>query len=201
VYTYIRFKWNKPPADAEDLTQDFFAQAFEKGFLARYDPAKARFRTFLRVCVDGLVSKANVAERRLKRGGGRVEGVDPSVLERRLAGRAAPDPSDPDGFFHREFVRELFGSAVEELREECSASGKQIQFVLFDRYDLQAEAAERPTYADLAAEHRLPATQVTNYLAAMRRRFRAIVLERLRALTGSEREFREEAAAVFGLAP
>lgn len=35
----------------------------------RYDPARARFRTYLRLCLDGFASNARKAERRLKRGG------------------------------------------------------------------------------------------------------------------------------------
>ena len=69
VYKYIRLRWNAAPEDAEDLTQDFFALAYDKGHLDRYDPAQSRFRTFLRVCVDGAVANARKAGARLKRGG------------------------------------------------------------------------------------------------------------------------------------
>jgi DNA-directed RNA polymerase specialized sigma24 family protein len=55
VYTYIRLRWRLSPEDAEDATQAFFADAFEKGWLDRYDPDRARFRTFIRVCVDRLL--------------------------------------------------------------------------------------------------------------------------------------------------
>jgi hypothetical protein len=44
-------------------------------------------------------------------------------------------------------------------------------------------------------------TTVTNRLAAARRDFRRLLLERLRAITSSEAEFREEARAVLGAEP
>ena len=47
----------------------------------------------------------------------------------------------------------------------------------------------------------MPVTQVTNYLAALRRRFRALVLDRLRELSASEAEFRAEARDVLGVDP
>ena len=72
VYKYIRIRWNKPREDAQDLTQEFFTRVIEKGFLDRYDPAKARLRTFLRVCVDGMVANEAKAAGRLKRGGDAV---------------------------------------------------------------------------------------------------------------------------------
>ena len=40
--------------DAEDFTQDFFSRLLEKDFLASYDPAKGKLRTFLRTCIDRL---------------------------------------------------------------------------------------------------------------------------------------------------
>jgi len=40
---------------------------------------------------------------------------------------------------------------------------------------------------------------VTNHLAAARRDFRRIVLDRLRAMTASEEEFREEVRTVLGI--
>jgi hypothetical protein len=59
---------------------------------------------------------------------------------------------------------------------------------------------ERPTYAQLAVELRLPVTQVTNYLAAARRELRALVLSRLRDLCASDTEFRDEARELLGRA-
>ena len=56
--------------DAQDLTQGFFLRAFEKDFFAAYDPAKGRFRTFLRACLDRHLANEHDAARALKRGGG-----------------------------------------------------------------------------------------------------------------------------------
>src|SRR4051812_43139795 len=69
VYKYVRLKWQAAPEEAEDLTQAFFARAFEKDFFSSYDADKARFRTFLRTCLDGFISNERKAAQRLKRGG------------------------------------------------------------------------------------------------------------------------------------
>jgi RNA polymerase sigma-70 factor (ECF subfamily) len=47
VFGYLRRKWRADDARAEDLAQGFFTLALEKDWLARFDPAKGRFRTFL----------------------------------------------------------------------------------------------------------------------------------------------------------
>ena len=68
VYKYIRLRWNRSTEDAQDLTQEFFARLIERGFLDTYDLAKARLRTFLRICIDRLVQNEDKSARRLKRG-------------------------------------------------------------------------------------------------------------------------------------
>jgi hypothetical protein len=56
---------------------------------------------------------------------------------------------------------------------------------MFQSYDLERPtAAARISYADLAREHGLDVTTVTNRLHAVRKRFRAIVLERRHSLPG-----------------
>jgi hypothetical protein len=57
------------------------------------------------------------------------------------------------------------------------------------------------TYAQLASEFGIPSTDVTNYLSWVRREFRRIVLDSLRQITQSEREFRDEARLLFGADP
>ena len=56
AYKYIRLKWHADNEDAKDLTQGFFAHAFEKNYFATYDARKASFQTFLRTCLDGFVA-------------------------------------------------------------------------------------------------------------------------------------------------
>ncbi|MGH9580978.1 MAG: RNA polymerase sigma factor [Terriglobales bacterium] len=129
VYKYIRLRWGKPNEDAKDLTQEFFARLMEKGFLDNYDPRRARLRTYLRVCADGMVANEARAARRQKRGG-----------------EAVMVPLDFE-----------------------------------------------------AAEEGIAVTDVTNHLAWARREFRRIALERLRAMTASEEEFRREARALLGV--
>ena len=41
-----RLKWRAEAADAEDLTQEFFARAMGDGLFEGYDPARAKFRTY-----------------------------------------------------------------------------------------------------------------------------------------------------------
>jgi RNA polymerase sigma factor (sigma-70 family) len=201
VYKYLRLRWSLPREDAEDLTQEFFALATEKEFFARFDPARARFRTFLRVCVDAQASNARKAAQRLKRGGSfRIVSLDVDAAEADLAPAATVSAQDADAYFRQEWTRDLLERSVETLRDRCRTFGKDVHFALFERYDLHAgDPDARPTYASLGAEFALPVTQVTNHLAFVRRELRRIVVERLRALCASEQELRAEVREMLGI--
>ena len=202
VYLYIRFRWRRGAADAQDLTQEFFARAFEREYLERYDPGKARFRTFVRTCLDGFLANHDKAASRLKRGGGLVSAVDFARADADLAARAPDEHADPELWFHREWIRGVFGEAVEGLEAHARRAGHATAFALFRRYDIDdADDAARPSYAALAAEYGITPAAVTNELAWARRAFRQIVLERLRSICASDDEFRAEARDLLGIDP
>jgi len=193
VIVVAMHQWSLQRADAEDLAHDFLAQAFEKGWLFRYDVSRGRFRTFLRACLSAFASTRSEAAGRLKRGGGAVHlDIDDVTV-------AAPD-AHLDGMFEREWVRSVLAAAVEGLRNECEQAGRPTTFAVFVAHDIAgAELTVAPTYASLADQFGIPVTQVTNYLNWARRRFRAHVLATLRALTVSDTEFRDEARALLGI--
>jgi RNA polymerase sigma factor (sigma-70 family) len=179
VRTYLRLRWRESLEDSADLTQAFFSKTIEAGTFTRYDPARGTFRTYLRTCLDRFVLNA------------RRKVPAPSLpLDIDIASSDEP----PEDVFHREWVRSLLTLAIDDLR----ASQDEVRFRVFERYDLN-DSGDTPRYADLAAEFGVTTASITNYLAAMRRELRMAVLNRLRELTMTEREFRSEARAVLGI--
>jgi RNA polymerase sigma factor (sigma-70 family) len=201
TYKYIRIRYHRSPEDAEDLTQGFFTRVVEKDFLAGYDSGKARFRTFLRVCLDRFVANQFQAQERVKRGGGKeVVPLDFAGAEVELQGGGAHGAITPEECFEREWIRSLFSRAIDALRARAASQGKALQLRIFEQYDLEGDSAgEKVTYGSLAREHGLSTTEVTNYLADMRRQFRAEVLESIRELTAGEEDFRREVRDILGI--
>jgi RNA polymerase sigma factor (sigma-70 family) len=203
IYKYIRIQWSAPEQDAQDLTQDFFTHAMESAFIERFDPARARFRTYLRTCLQRFLVNQRKAMTRHKRGGEfAFVPLDFATAEDELRLADPAVRADPEEFFRQESIRSLFSLAVEEVRARCQDAGKHVQFAVFERYDLiPSGPADRPTYQQLATELRIPVTQVTNYLAFVRREFRRAVLDNLREISGTDAEFREEAINLLGIDP
>jgi DNA-directed RNA polymerase specialized sigma24 family protein len=202
VYKYTRIKWNKASEDAKDLTQGFFAEALEKRFFDRYDPAKAKFRTFLRTCLDGFIANEAKAANRIKRGGGvTILSLDFEGAESQLLNAARPSPGAMDDYFDREWARSILTLSLERFRTRMIEAGKTTHLQLFERYMLVDDDQVKPSYKSLADQFRISTTDVTNYLAYSRRQFRAIVLDKLRELTVSDEEFRREARALIGVDP
>lgn len=199
VYKYVRIKWRANNEDGKDLTQGFFANAFEKNHLANYDARKASFQTFLRTCVDGYVANQQKAQKRLKRGGGvEMSSLDFSGAESELALHPPATNLSPEEYFQREWARNLFTIAVESLRRNYAQSANAIRFQIFERYDLE-DSPEKVSYNSLAKEFGLTPTIVNNHLAAARRDFRKILIEKLRQLTATDEEFRIAARELFGI--
>jgi DNA-directed RNA polymerase specialized sigma24 family protein len=199
VFKYIRLKWHASPDAAADLTQGFFLRAFEKDFFAGFDVSRARFRTYLRTCLDGFVANARKADARLKRGGGvTLVPIDFDEAERELGLRSANAIDDFDAYFHREWLRGLFAAAAARLREACALRGRVHRFAVFEHYDLAADENERPTYAELARRFAISPADVTNELAAARREFRRFVLDALREQCASDDEFDAESRLLTG---
>jgi RNA polymerase sigma-70 factor (ECF subfamily) len=191
VIAVLQRRWSLDLSDAEDLAHDFFAHALEREWLARYDAARGRFRTFLRSMLQAFASTAHESASRLKRGGQLTQvPIDATPLA---------SPSDIDRLFEQEWIRSVMTIALERLRLQCDDAGRATTFAVFVAHDVDgADAVPSVRYADLAARFGIPMTQVANYLHWARARFRTHVLDTLRDLTASDAEFRDEARALLG---
>lgn len=199
VYTHIRLKWKRESDEAKDLTQGFFVEVLENDFFAVFDPQRARFRTFLRVCLDRYLQKEDTAASRQKRGG-RVDHIPLDVAELENSLLSGSRSMSPEDSFDKEWVRSLLTLATTRLRTHCEQSNRESAFRVFEAYDLDpSDTATRPTYADLAVKLGTTSDDITNQLAYARKEFRRTVLELLRAMTATEEEFRDEARSLLGI--
>ena len=191
-HRYMQLRWRAGETEAADLVQSFFENVVRRGLLSTYQPARARFRTFLRTCLDHHAVDQHRRRSAQRRGGGAGE-VELSDAEPALADHAAVDP---DQLFEAEWLRHIMQLAITRLDERLTAAGKPTHAALFRAFHVGDGA---PSYAEAAAEHGCSVTDVTNWLHGARKEFRKIALELLRELTIDDDDFAAEAMAVFGI--
>jgi len=195
VYTYARLRWRMPASEAEDVTQEFFLRCFDHDTFAAYDPGKARFRTFLRVCLDRFITDRHRRQTAAKRGGGLLA-FDFAAAELELAA-TSDTTTEPELLFEQAWVQHVMALAVERLRTDLTGRGKLQHLRVFEMFHLE-DAPEPPTYAAVAKTLGISVTDVTNRLSYARRAFRSAAVTILRQITVDEEEFRDEMRALFG---
>src|SRR5947199_3676142 len=123
LYVYVRRQGNSPE-DAQDLTQDFFSRLLEKNYLAKADPERGRFRTFLLGSLKNFLVNEWKRAGRLKRGGGlEFLSIDANVAEDCYAAEPASD-SNPDAAYEQRWAVTLIEQVLAALRQEFNAADK-----------------------------------------------------------------------------
>lgn len=200
IEAYLRSRLRGDATRAEELTQAFFVAVIERDIFGAYLSEKAKFRTFVRVCLDRFAETAHRDANRQKRGGGTSSVSLDADGDRGPFEIADEGAEDAEALFEREFKRALIARSIQTLEERLTASNRAHYFHVFRRYDLHDGPEERPSYGVLAAEIGSTVTQVTNHLHAARKELRRVVATTLRELSASEEEFLDE-ARLLGVDP
>lgn len=153
VYALAR-KQGCSASDAEDLTQDFFAEIVQSEFLQRADRERGRFRSYLFTAVKRRILKAHDRASAHKRGGAvRFVSIDEPIAERQFL--EIDDPGlDPSETYERSWALTVLQRARHRLRDEQAANGRLAEFDLLEPF-LSAPPAEGE-YAALAADLKMP---------------------------------------------
>lgn len=129
VYAYIRSRGNNRD-QAEDLTQGFFTQFLEKGYIKQASAERGRFRSFLLVAVKNYLANEWDRECALKRGGGAtILSLDFEGAE----GRYSLEPVDsnsPAELYNRRWALTQLDRTLEELSKEMRTAGVEERFEL-----------------------------------------------------------------------
>jgi RNA polymerase sigma-70 factor (ECF subfamily) len=174
VYAFVR-RSGASPADAEDLTQAYFARFLERRFLEGVRPEKGRFRSFLLVSVRNFLHNERDRERALKRGGGeRPLALHGEDGEPRYE-REPMDSVTPEVLFEKAWVRALLDRALARLEVEADGDLRGGRFARLRSF-LTGDGPEA-TYADLAAEWGVGESAVRVAVHRLRRRFGALLRE------------------------
>ncbi len=113
-----------PSAEAQDLTQGFFASLLEHNSLGRATREKGRLRTFLLGSLQHFLANEYDRAQTLKRGGGKqIVSLDEHLVEAEAAVSAGGD-SDADGGYDQAWAVTLARRAWERLHAAFIEEGK-----------------------------------------------------------------------------
>ena len=123
LYCYARRQAGSA-ADAEDLTQSFFAHLLERNTLAKVSREKGRFRSFLLAALNYFLADAWDKARAQKRGGGCVVvSLNEAGAEERYQ-RECGGELTAEQLYERRWAMAVLDRASVWLREEFAVAGK-----------------------------------------------------------------------------
>ncbi len=127
LYAFVRGRAYSA-ADAQDLTQSFFARVIEKGGFGAADPERGRFRSYLLGAMKHFLANEWHRTKTLKRGG-RVRFIEWDAMD--PEGRYAETSrqwDNPEDLFDSEWALEVVSGALQGLREEMEKAGQSTRF-------------------------------------------------------------------------
>jgi RNA polymerase sigma-70 factor (ECF subfamily) len=194
LYAFIRRRGCQP-AEAQDLTQAFFARLLEKGYLRGVDRRKGKFRSFLLAALEHFLANEWRNARAQKRGGGVVViSLDDTSAEQQYERLPASDLS-PEKLFEQQWATTLLDQAIVKLRDEFRAEGKA---VLFDRLKIFLTGEKRSTsYASLATELATTEAALKMAVSRMRQRYGELLRAEIAHTVSTPEEVEEELKALF----
>ncbi len=199
LYAYVR-RVGHSPEDAQDLTQEFFACVLERRVVAKADPERGRFRSFLLASLKNFLAHEWEKARAQKRGGrAQMVLLDFATAETRLGQPAAPGDS-PDRAFDRQWALSVLDLVLGRLRDEYADSGRDNLFRAL-KETLSGGRSEIP-YRELGARLGLSEGAVKVAAHRLRKRYRELLREEIAQTVAGpdeiEAELRELFAALGG---
>jgi len=183
------------PADAQDLTQEFFARLLAKDHLRVVQAEKGRFRTFLRMALKRFLANEWDRLRAQKRGGGRAQvPFDTAVAEQQFQSEPA-SALTPEHIYDRRWALALLADAEARLENEYAAVGKTAELRQIKPH-LTARHGEIP-YAALAAALHTTEGAARVAVHRLRKRFRELFRETIADTVAAPEELEGECRYVM----
>src|SRR5438046_3345746 len=172
IYSFVRRR-GYAPADAQYLTQSFFAFCLRTKAYARPDPLRGKFRSFLLASVKNFLSDNWDRDQAIKRGGDyQFVSLDPETAEAFYDAASAPD-STAERLFELRWAKTVTAGALNSLRKELQAEGKLKLFEQLKAF--LAGGSVLPSYDDASARMSLPRATVKTQVHLLHQRYREIV--------------------------
>ena len=189
LYAYVR-RLGHQRAEAQDLTQEFFARLLAKEWLASADREKGRFRTFLVVALKRFLANEWDRVHREKRGGYAPHfPLDTDLAEARYQSEPAFELT-ADRIYERRWALTLLENTLNRLRTEFGQANKAAEFERLKVFLTADKAAI--AYAEVARDLGTSEGAARVAVHRLRRRFREVFREEAAHTVAASEDVDEE---------
>jgi RNA polymerase sigma factor (sigma-70 family) len=188
LYAYVR-RQGHAFADAQDLTQEFFARLLERNYFRLADRQRGRFRTFLLTSLKHFLINEWKQANCQKRGGGcQFISMDSSELETHFLAEPA-DNRTPEKAYDRRWAMLVLGRVLDQLQAEFVA-GERGQ--LFEELKSCLTGDDNDdSYAEIGRRLEMTEGSVKVTVHRLRQRYRELLMQEI-AMTVNGTEAVEE---------
>ena len=189
IFAFLR-RQGRPPEEAEDITQGFFAQLLERGKFSAIRKEKGRLRSFLLGALKYFVADEQRRAMAIKRG----SGLRPIPLEELRAGdRIEMEPSDPmtaEMIYERRWALTVLERVLSGLKDEYLAADNA---ALFDSLkELLPDEPGSPSQAEIAARLGMTENAVRQAFYRFRQRYQSILREEIAHTVATPADIEDE---------
>jgi RNA polymerase sigma-70 factor (ECF subfamily) len=194
LYAYVR-RLGHSPENAQDLTQEFFARLLGQNVVAKADPERGRFRSFLLASLKNFLAHEREKARAQKRGG-RVQIVplDRGAAETTCVQSVAAEDT-PDKAYDRQWALSLLDLTLRRLRKEYSDCGRDDLFLVLK--DTLSGGRSGIPYRELGVRLAMSEGAVKVAAHRLRQRYREALREEIASTVSGPEEVEEELRHLF----
>jgi RNA polymerase sigma factor (sigma-70 family) len=196
LYAYVRRR-GQSAADAQDLTQAFFARLLERNWVGDAQRARGRFRTFLLTAMSRFLADEWDKVRAQKRGGG-VPAVplQLNTAETRY-GLEPADERTPEQSFERRWALTLLDTVLQRLQQEYEQTGRGDVFTRLS--SSLVGARDYQPYAELARQLQMNEGAVKVAVHRLRKRYRELLRSEIAQTLAATENIDEELRHLFSV--
>ena len=195
IYAFVRGRGYNPE-DAKDLTQGFFLQLLTHKALARVDPLKGKFRSFLLASIQNYLSKETDRARCLKRGG-KTEFVPLDAENAEDRYRLEPaDCLTAERIFDARWALTLLDKAMSLLCAEYVGQGKEETLETLKPFLHPIDSETLPSDEQVADQLTLSVGAVRTLIHRLRKRYTTLLRTEVARTVSDSGEIDEEIHAL-----
>jgi len=177
LYAFARHS-NHAQADAEDLTQSFFANIFSKDLFRKADARRGKMRTFLLSSFRNWITDTQRLNHAAKRGGGEAMLSFDLLEAEEWYVDQMNDSESADAMYDRQWALTILNAAVTRLAERWQSRNKDDEFQVLRPF--LTDDADADAYTTAATELNSTPNAVRVAVHRLRQRFSEILQNEVR---------------------